>query len=405
MAGTIITECPACFTRFKVTPGQLRLAGGKVRCGACLLVFKAGDPPPEAPKVAPYNPNPDVDFGDVDLDLPDSDHDQPTKTEASKTPPGQKAGQKPLRHRESVAQKPSRPTANSKTAAARSPVARPESSKVSKAEKPNKQSERSSSSGTPKREVQATGKQQPVTQDKTKAAQSRQTQPLASTKVEAATAKHEQKAPPKVQTTGVQKPSPPHPEPQIKQDSNSNPLLDSLAVESIEFSAPRPPKRPLHTTAWVFASTFAVLLLAGQYFWFERHALAWQAPWHELYRAGCEVLKCQLPTRQLVTQIRSQQMLVQDHPEYQEALLVQLILENEAQFDQPWPALELAFTDLKGRAVAQRRFQPTEYLDTDTVDLLTMPTGQPSQIQLEIMKPGTRAVSYVLSIVKPDPAK
>ena len=36
-----ITYCPTCATSFKVTPDQLRLANGWVRCGRCTCVFEA----------------------------------------------------------------------------------------------------------------------------------------------------------------------------------------------------------------------------------------------------------------------------------------------------------------------------------------------------------------------------
>ncbi|MBQ0756735.1 MAG: hypothetical protein KBT54_06475, partial [Amphritea sp.] len=41
MGHNIVTECPACTTRFQVTQGQLKIANGKVRCGSCLEVFNA----------------------------------------------------------------------------------------------------------------------------------------------------------------------------------------------------------------------------------------------------------------------------------------------------------------------------------------------------------------------------
>ena len=41
MSEPIITECPSCHARFRVTDGQLKIARGQVRCGACLLVFDA----------------------------------------------------------------------------------------------------------------------------------------------------------------------------------------------------------------------------------------------------------------------------------------------------------------------------------------------------------------------------
>ena len=37
----MITQCPKCDTRFRVSEEQLRRAGGRVRCGACLDIFPA----------------------------------------------------------------------------------------------------------------------------------------------------------------------------------------------------------------------------------------------------------------------------------------------------------------------------------------------------------------------------
>jgi len=364
MARTIITECPACFTRFKVTPGQLQLAGGKVRCGACLLVFKAGDPATENTPIAPYNPEPEIDFGDLDLEL-----DAPTtqQKKAPKAPPA--------------------PPARTATSARR------------------KQAAPAARQGAQTRaDKQALAKKLAAQKAEQKAAIARE-----AASIEAANSTQSDKPAqqPHRKAVARQKSAAKRPvtQPGPVDDHSANPLLDSLGVEAIQLHPPTPPARPLHTASWSIATLLAVLLLIGQYGWFERNTLAWQPPWHSLYQQICTALNCQLPTRQSITQIRSQQMLVQDHPDYQDALLIQLLLENQAPFDQPWPALGLSFTDLKGRIVAQRRFQPVDYLDLKATDPLTMPTGQPVQIRLEIMQPGARAVSYALSIVKPDTGK
>ncbi len=39
----LVTQCPTCRTRFRVTEVQLGVAGGRVRCGACLSVFAGID--------------------------------------------------------------------------------------------------------------------------------------------------------------------------------------------------------------------------------------------------------------------------------------------------------------------------------------------------------------------------
>ena len=39
----LVTRCPECSTRFRVTETQLQVAGGRVRCGSCLTVFFGTD--------------------------------------------------------------------------------------------------------------------------------------------------------------------------------------------------------------------------------------------------------------------------------------------------------------------------------------------------------------------------
>ena len=47
----MVTQCPACGSRFRITGNQLGRAGGRVRCGACLAIFLAADVPKVAGKV------------------------------------------------------------------------------------------------------------------------------------------------------------------------------------------------------------------------------------------------------------------------------------------------------------------------------------------------------------------
>ena len=43
MMDSLITQCPACGTSFKLTSIQMEAAAGAVRCGACLEVFSASE--------------------------------------------------------------------------------------------------------------------------------------------------------------------------------------------------------------------------------------------------------------------------------------------------------------------------------------------------------------------------
>ena len=49
----MLTRCPACTTSFRVTPEQLKLRAGKVRCGKCQSVFNALDTLLDAPAAVP----------------------------------------------------------------------------------------------------------------------------------------------------------------------------------------------------------------------------------------------------------------------------------------------------------------------------------------------------------------
>ena len=56
----MLTRCPACETSFRVTPEQLKLRAGKVRCGKCQSVFNALDTLLDAPAAVPSVTSPAI---------------------------------------------------------------------------------------------------------------------------------------------------------------------------------------------------------------------------------------------------------------------------------------------------------------------------------------------------------
>ena len=84
---------------------------------------------------------------------------------------------------------------------------------------------------------------------------------------------------------------------------------------------------------------------------------------------------------------------VRRHPDYDNALLIQLTLSNGAEFDQPYPKLRVSFSDLAGNVIAERLFQPEEYL-SETLHGTLFPAKRPLLIELEVIDPGERAISY-----------
>src|SRR5690606_11919852 len=122
-------------------------------------------------------------------------------------------------------------------------------------------------------------------------------------------------------------------------------------------------------------------------------------PWYEL---ACPHLGCQLPAKVDISQIRSSNLVVRAHPEFAGALIVDAILYNRATFAQPFPLLEMRFTDSNGQALASRRFKPAEYLAGELAGQTEMPPQTPIRIALEILDPGPHATSYSLDFKSPE---
>ena len=145
---------------------------------------------------------------------------------------------------------------------------------------------------------------------------------------------------------------------------------------------------------WGTLSLVAMLVLAGQYLAFNFNELARTPQWRGFYASTCEMLGCTLPHPTDVRKLRGANLVVRSHARVEDALVVDALLFNEANHEQPFPVLELEFTSLAGQSVASRRFLPSEYLTGELSDVDTMPRDTPIRISFEIMDPGSDAVNY-----------
>lgn len=142
-----------------------------------------------------------------------------------------------------------------------------------------------------------------------------------------------------------------------------------------------------------------LLLLGGQYLWFNRDALAADPDWRPTLERFCGMTGCSLPLQSDLQQLVITNRDVRQHPTVKQALLINATFENRAEFDQPYPVFEVSFTDVGGKPVAVRRFQPDEYLGNTAAELQGLPAGAPVQVVLELMDPGEEAVSFQFSFL------
>ena len=155
-------------------------------------------------------------------------------------------------------------------------------------------------------------------------------------------------------------------------------------------------ERPVSRTAWgaIAASLLLTLGFMVQYAYADRYHLAQIAGLRPALDMFCGVLHCDLPLRRDPAQVEMTLREVRNHPSVNDALLLRAAFVNRADFVQAYPVLQVSFSDVSGTPVAVRRFEPDEYLPDSSVSDRGMLPGEEALVMLEVVDPGTRAVSF-----------
>lgn len=140
----------------------------------------------------------------------------------------------------------------------------------------------------------------------------------------------------------------------------------------------------------------APLLLLAQVMYLQFDDWAVNPTFRPAYSAACAVLPCNLPDRRDLDLLKSRALKVRSHPQEAGKLLVDALIVNEAEFDQPFPVLHLKFASVEGNPLASERFTPADYLAGDMAGVKMMPARTPVHIEVKALDPGTQAVSYTL---------
>ena len=106
---------------------------------------------------------------------------------------------------------------------------------------------------------------------------------------------------------------------------------------------------------------------------------------------------CDLPLPRDLDKIVTAERDVRVHPNTQGALLITAQIVSEAAFVQPFPKLELSFSDTNQNLIARRTFEPEQYLSADVDIAKGMSANVPIRIVLEIIDPGKEAVNFAFN--------
>lgn len=135
------------------------------------------------------------------------------------------------------------------------------------------------------------------------------------------------------------------------------------------------------------------LLLLLQVVLAQRTQLAADARWRPLVSTLCVVARCDLPAWQEPAAITLLRRDIHPDPAHPGVLQVSASFRNDARWQQAWPALQLTLSDVDGRALGTRIFQPREYLAHPT-SAATIASGQVVDVAMDILEPAPGVVAF-----------
>ena len=178
-------------------------------------------------------------------------------------------------------------------------------------------------------------------------------------------------------------------------DTSRASLLMNIMPAPVEFTARR--MRRYQRKLWPVLAVFMSIMLLLQIAYFKFDYFSRVEPYRTAYLFICPLVGCEVPALVDTSQILATNLIVRNHPDTANALMVDAILINNAPFEQPFPDLILSFSKLDETPVASRRFTPKEYIGGELAGMKYIPQRQPVHITLEISDPGPDAVNYTLA--------
>jgi len=152
--------------------------------------------------------------------------------------------------------------------------------------------------------------------------------------------------------------------------------------------------------AWrrLAAALLLVLLLGGQWLYFQRETLARDPAWRPLVATLCGLAGCRLPLVRRPEQLALLSRTLRTHPQQPGAMLLTATVVNRGR-PQPWPQLGVTLRRMNGEVAARRWFAAEQYLDVSAPARTAgqpMPVGEPYPVRLAFLDPGQGANNFEL---------
>ena len=166
-----------------------------------------------------------------------------------------------------------------------------------------------------------------------------------------------------------------------------------VSLHEAMYGSERRPFFSFGPLAWFVGILLLAAIGTAQVIYYQRYQLVDDLRYQQQVINLCRLLPCAETSFSSTGQIRLQERNIFTHPVINNALMVTGSFVNQAPFAQKLPELLISLFDVQGNLIANRLFSPKEYLLENKNRRIFKP-GLPVQFRLEIVDPGTNALTY-----------
>jgi predicted Zn finger-like uncharacterized protein len=182
-------------------------------------------------------------------------------------------------------------------------------------------------------------------------------------------------------------------------DENVNQSLTYVVPEKFRDTYAGQSHSAISTLLWSIGILSLIATLLVEYVWFNRDQFSHVPELQAWIEKICQQVECKNIAVRDPSKIELVSRNVYSHPAEKNALMVNVVMKNNADFAQAYPIMQIEFSDVRGGRVAARRFRPAEYLPAESMSAgveqprLLLPNTS-SSITMEILDPGKQAMTY-----------
>jgi predicted Zn finger-like uncharacterized protein len=175
--------------------------------------------------------------------------------------------------------------------------------------------------------------------------------------------------------------------------NGENKVNEALSLHEAMYGQERRSFFSLGPLSWFIGILLLGAVGIAQAIYYQRYQLIEDPRFQQQVVSLCEFLPCAQREFSSPEQIRLIERNIFTHPVVSNALMVTGSFVNQAPFAQKMPDLLISLFDVQGNLIANRMFKSNEYL-LENRNRSVVPTEEPIQFRIEIVDPGTDALTY-----------